>query len=401
MPSLSPETYQRCRKILLKCKQFDTHASLRSLFSTTGLDIFRGGVPEADSRDARVDVFLDYLSPKYLSDGRPVLPLFIAALRDRYESGDALWNELEMLCKEIERQMTYPPQASQEKQVSPESSKADVLLITATEVEARTTLGLFERMCDRKYQRRFIGDQVYYDLGMIGGAGVFMVQSEMGTAGLGASLLTVQNGIKALSPCAIIMVGIAFGVNPEKQKVADILVSKQLMLYDLQKIDRENGKQKLLPRGARPNASPKLLSLFRSGAKDWHGPQPDFGLVLSGEKLINDQDYRDQLRQLEEEAIGGEMEGAGLYVAAQSNKSDWILVKAICDWADGNKGYKKFERQKVAAQSAAAFVLHVLLQGGLGSVVFQEKADHGLCNKLEEYVLALQREVEAVNKPPE
>lgn len=45
----------------------------------------------------------------------------------------------------------------------------------------------------------------------------------------------------------------------------------------------------------------------------------------------------DQLRKLAPEAPGGEMEGTGLYSAAQRKKVDWLLVKAVCDWADGKK----------------------------------------------------------------
>ena len=40
------------------------------------------------------------------------------------------------------------------------------------------------------------------------------------------------------------------------------------------------------------------------------------------------------------------MEGTGVYAAAYRNKVDWILVKAICDWADGNKDQEKEVRQK-------------------------------------------------------
>jgi hypothetical protein len=42
---------------------------------------------------------------------------------------------------------------------------------------------------------------------------------------------------------------------------------------------------------------------------------------------------------------------------------DWILVKAICDWANGNKNDKA---QPLAARNAAQFVLHVLQLGGWG-----------------------------------
>ena len=39
--------------------------------------------------------------------------------------------------------------------------------------------------------------------------------------------------------------------------------------------------------------------------------------------------HSDQLISLSLEAIGGEMEGAGLYAAAQRKKVDWILVPDI------------------------------------------------------------------------
>jgi hypothetical protein len=87
-------------------------------------------------------------------------------------------------------------------------------------------------------------------------------------------------------------------------------------------------------------------------------------LLLSGDKLVDRQDFRDQLCALEPEAIGGEMEGAGLYAVAKREKVDWILVKAICDYADGNKAQDKDKRQQTAARNAARFVFHVLRQGG-------------------------------------
>ena len=92
-----------------------------------------------------------------------------------------------------------------------------------------------------------------------------------------------------------------------------------------------------------------------------------FGLILSGAKLVDNQDFREQLRAFGPEAIGGEMEGAGLYAAAQSNKVDWILVKAICDWADGKKSDHKDANQELAATNAARFIKYVIEQGGLRS----------------------------------
>jgi hypothetical protein len=99
--------------------------------------------------------------------------------------------------------------------------------------------------------------------------------------------------------------------------------------------------------------------------RSWEKVSVRFGLVLSGEKLVDNLDFREQLRVLEPEAIGGEMEGAGLYVACHDAKVDWILVKAICDWVDGHKNRNKTKRQALAAHNAARFVLHVLQQAPL------------------------------------
>ena len=72
-------------------------------------------------------------------------------------------------------------------------------------------------------------------------------------------------------------------------------------------------------------------------------------------------DYRKSLTKLvSSEAIGGEMEGAGLYVSCHDAKVDWILVKGICDWADGDKENNKEDRQQLAAKNATAFVLYAL-----------------------------------------
>src|SRR2546425_486872 len=238
----------------------------------------------------------------------------------------------------------------------------DVLLVTATEVETGAVLNAFPRQ-DSISGWRYIDNNTYFDLGVIGGARTFLVQSEMGAGGPAGATLVVHEGIKALSPSAVIMVGIAFGLIPEKQRLGDILVSRQLAGYELQKSEQgPRGAEIIRPRGDRVQSSPRLLSRLRASIFDWQEPKVHFGLVLSGDKLVNYKNFRNKLLGIEPEAIGGEMEGTGVYAAAYRNKVDWILVKAICDWADGRKDDAY---QKLAAENAARFILHVLQQGGL------------------------------------
>lgn len=238
--------------------------------------------------------------------------------------------------------------------------RADVLLITATKTESTAVFAAFSPVTGRKAKAESVDDRVYFDLGVVEGARVFLVQCEMGTGGLGASLQTVQKGLEALSPAAAIMVGIAFGVDDVKQTIGDVLVTEALRLYELQRVGTKDGQPHLVARGDRPHASPWLVNRFRSADLQWEGAPVRFGLLLSGEKLVDNVDFREQLRAVEPEAIGGDMEGAGVYTACQDKKVDWILVKAICDWGDGNKAKDKAARQKTAAANAAAFVLHAL-----------------------------------------
>jgi nucleoside phosphorylase len=243
---------------------------------------------------------------------------------------------------------------------------ADVLLVTATDVEAQAVLDTFTP--GAKPQRCFVGDNTYFDLGVHGGARVLLVQSEMGASGPGGMQATVTAAIGALHPASIVMVGIAFGVNSKKQKIGDVLVSRQLMSYDLQRVGMDkDGKQTRTPRGDRAHASVRLVDRFTAGKKDWHEAEVSIGLIVSGDKLVDNLEFRQQLLQFEPEAIGGEMEGAGLYSAAERARAHWILVKAICDWADGYKGRNKKQRQKLAAANAAQFALHVISQGGFVS----------------------------------
>jgi nucleoside phosphorylase len=193
----------------------------------------------------------------------------------------------------------------------------------------------------------------------------------MGSAGTAGSHMSVKEAINALSPLYVIMVGIAFGTNPDRQNIGDILVSRHIQDYDPQRVSLgADNKPVFEPRGDRVMASPHLLGLFMAGQYSppniWSGKPPkiDFGLILSGSKLVDHLDYRDELRRFAPDAIGGEMEGIGLYHAASDRKVHWILVKAICDWADGNKHIEKNDRQQLAASNAAIFTCHVLQRGG-------------------------------------
>jgi formylglycine-generating enzyme required for sulfatase activity/nucleoside phosphorylase len=240
--------------------------------------------------------------------------------------------------------------------MSPLSQNDCIVIVTITTVEAQAVLHEFSP--GNSLEREYIGNHIYYSLGVHGKVQIYMAQSEMGSVTRGGSLMTVSEVIEDLKPQAIIMCGIAFGLRKEKQTLGDILIAEKLGVYEPQKLDINKGE---LDRGELVKSSTRLLKFCRSGVLDWQGPICHFGLILTGEKLVNHPSFRDELLARYPEAIGGEMEGAGLYSAACDAKVDWILVKAICDWADGTKDDKS---QEVAARNAARFVFHLVQNVG-------------------------------------
>ncbi len=250
----------------------------------------------------------------------------------------------------------------------PEPGTADVLLVTTAEVEWDAVVAAAKEATGREYKKPIAGGP-YYDLGVIGGARVFMRQCRMGSGTPGGSQSAVSTAIfelglkagQAGTAATVIAVGIAFGVNPEKQEIGRVLVSTYVRSYDPERV----GRAEIIPRGARAPASTHVIDRLQVAANECKVLfKTQFGLLLSGEKLVDNLDYRESLRKLEPEAIGGEMEGVGVLTAAHDNMVAWAVVKAICDWGDGNKGEDKEERQRVAARNAAALVFDTLKNGG-------------------------------------
>mgnify|MGYP001277081078 CR=1 FL=1 len=112
MTGLSSELYNRCRSTLLRCREFENYRTLKAVFVTEPLSPFRIGLPQADNSESLVDLCLDHLVFKRLSNGQPVLPIFIATIRDRYGVGDELRDDLAILSDEIERAMSTKPDIS-------------------------------------------------------------------------------------------------------------------------------------------------------------------------------------------------------------------------------------------------------------------------------------------------
>lgn len=101
MPGLPKDLYSRCRETLLKCREFESDTLLQVVFIIDELAPFSNAVSDAKNKVDRLDLCLKFLLAKSLRDGRPVLPLFLTALRDRSHEVDALYHELDALIEPI------------------------------------------------------------------------------------------------------------------------------------------------------------------------------------------------------------------------------------------------------------------------------------------------------------
>ncbi len=226
------------------------------------------------------------------------------------------------------------------------------LIVTATKIETKA----LHDVMPETILRTVVGDYTYY-LGQVGQYNIINVQCrEMGSLAPGGSSQTVSAALQEWEDIkAVIMVGICFGFYKGKQQIGDVIVSQSIRNYET----RRMGRDKEIPRGKTYQSDKCLLNAFNNLSLAWENIGIDqkkkkltIGDYISGEQLIDNKEIRDKLLLETPEAKAGEMEGNGLVASCESARKPWILVKAICDFADGNKGRGKDKKQRIAATSA-------------------------------------------------
>lgn len=257
-----------------------------------------------------------------------------------------------------EGSMAAPPDVSPKRSVR----QCDVLLLYVNDKEREAIVNTFKGPRGALPKPKTIRGLPCLDLRTINGRRVLAIATNMGSATPGGSATLAHDAITKLNPEWIIAVGVAFGMDPEKTPIGTVLVSDRVSSYEPQRV----GRTKTIHRGDTVSVHPLLKQHLQtvSSPPYWNGAEVRFGEILSGEKLIDQPGFKGKLRKTYPEAIGGEMEAAGIYSAAMLERRDWIVVKGVCDYADGHKGEDKDAHQRLAAGNAAAFVRHCLASYG-------------------------------------
>jgi nucleoside phosphorylase len=250
-----------------------------------------------------------------------------------------------------------PKLASVAKRQAKQRVKPKLAIVVATETELKQVWRVLKPLTRQNSIWKVVDRHETYYLGRFGAFETVVTLCSMGSEGVAGSTLTINETLVQWKPTAVLLVGIAFGTSRRKHEPGDVLLAEQLAPYEYQKIAEE-----VVFKDPVPPSSAALVNRFRN-ALDWRFERPDntqckrhYGLVLSGGKLINDNAFKSKLLSAYPNAIGGEMEGAGLWAASDRNRTEWMLAKAVCDWADG---FKNDDYQELAAASAVSLCLHV------------------------------------------
>lgn len=231
-----------------------------------------------------------------------------------------------------------------------------VLIVTATPTEAKTVLQTLEAR--GKTPNPITLDKVtLWNFGVLGNSELNMLKlGEMGSSKPSGSALVIYDAIKLFKPDYVIMVGIAFGLKRKKQRIGDILVSRELQDYDSTKRTEVGTIQ----RGHKIPAGATLLDRFDNSALKYKGPDVEIGFIISGDTLADSKSFVDELMASFPEAIGGEMEGTGLQSSCHRDKTEWILIKGICDWGYDKQHADKEVDQKTAIINVCDYLIYTL-----------------------------------------
>lgn len=162
----------------------------------------------------------------------------------------------------------------------------------------------------------------------------------------------VRSALERFRPKLVVSLGVAFGIDSKKQHLGDVLLSSAIIPYDVFNKDTDSviklrSEDKLFTHEALnawnvlmrtidfslEEQEEKRLSLIGNKINfKWK-----FGTMLSGGSVLSNKDKKQALLQAakmsgEEDVIGGEMEGIGVYSECRKPDIPCIVIKGICDW---------------------------------------------------------------------
>lgn len=239
---------------------------------------------------------------------------------------------------------------------APPDVEIHLLILTVKEPELLAVFELLEPLPRETKTLGYLSEHWMYYFGRFGLYNTVLLASH--TAGIEHALHSLGDAIRQWQPHLVINVGIAWGADPTKQKLGDVLIAEKVVNID----DVRHEMSSILESGPMPEIDARSRAIVNTCKLLWHFNNVDdekcqvhTGLYLGSNTLLNNPDRKKELLQRHPRAIGGEMESYAVYAAAARSKIQWMVIKGISDWGDGSKPPNK-TYHGVATASAASFV---------------------------------------------
>lgn len=276
------------------------------------------------------------------------------------------------------------PQGRELEELQTHAKETRIILHTVNDKETTAVLHVMKPLDGLKKLVNFGSAPFKRVLGIFGGYKAAQVKTKMGT--------DCSNGIKAAlkrlpNICAVIAVGVGYGVDREKYKYGDVLVSKHV--HGVKDVRLQPGEIRFRDSDiSTVEVSEALTDIFTVMISTWNkkfqcnktepaadGSTPEAryakvycGGIICGPMLVADAKQRDSLRRDHPEVIGGEMEGGELvkiqneYNADRDRPHDLnvIVIKGVGDFGDHKKEVGR-KWQYTASLAAASYAEHKLL----------------------------------------
>ena len=245
--------------------------------------------------------------------------------------------------------------------------KINIILVTATTIEYCAVMGATDPTgSDGKYIKVITTDGAAdFILAKYGPCNVAVIETGQGPDNTDKVLSSVQNDVKAKY---VIAIGICYGANQSKTKLADIIVAKSII--DTTEKRNEGAETKIKQKEY--HCGTNLFNLFQQDKVfkiEDKAVKVHVGVLVSEFTLQRSEKEKQKILNVVPQALGGEMEANGINrvakkMVAEEDKFEWIVIKSIVDWGTEDKNS---DWQPFGAVSCARFVLKCLEDDPLGS----------------------------------
>lgn len=219
-------------------------------------------------------------------------------------------------------------------------------IIGAMDVEVEELIGSMENI-----KKEDVSSTVYYE-GTLQGKNVVVAKCGVGKV---HAAVCAQTMILKYKPDLIINTGVAGSLNSGLD-IADLVISDNVVQHDMDTsglgdpIGLISGMNLInIP------CSKSLVEKIESSAKTIEGTNVFVGTIASGDQFICSQDKKDYIVK-HFHALCAEMEGAAIGHVCYLNNTDFCIVRAISDKADGSAHMDFPTFAKIAAKKSTQLI---------------------------------------------